>query len=256
VPPSIAFPFYDPDLQMFPFLQASLPDLKALFSRAYICLPRNTQRHASLMGWLAEEDFFTFFPEDRLMQVGERFAYLYLNAAQAADPDEIIHLAFIDRLVFSLQGSYRAQFMADVNAIGSADVPLIFERSAKAWQTHPQNYYEIESLVTTIGKILFGRPLDYAWCHLVIRASHLAKIMPMVRNPDLSMIAEMVLLLQSEINTKEVDWLAWEDPFILTRDPEELRLERENGPEETQKRLSYATPMVETLVRYAMEQKK
>jgi len=254
--PSIAFPYHDPDLQMFPHLQASLPGLKALFSRAYICLPLSTQRHTNLMDWLAKDDFFTVFPAVREMQIGERFAYVYYHAARAADPDEIIHLAYIDRLAFALQGSTREQFMADVNGIGSADVPLIFQRSAKAWQTHPQNYYEIENFVTTIGKILFGRSLDYAWCHLAIRAAQLAEILPQVRNPDLSMVTEMVLLLQPDIKTKEVDWLAWEDPFILARDPEELKHERETSPEETQKRLAYTVPMVETMVQYAMKHKR
>ena len=37
------------------------------------------------------------------------------------------------------------------------------------------------------------------------------------------MVTEMILLLQSDIKTKEVDWLAWEDPFVLARDPEELK---------------------------------
>ena len=256
MPPSIAFPFHDPELQMFPYLQANLPDLKTLFKRAYICPPLNTRRHDSLMDWLAKDDFFTVFPVDRQMQVGEHFAFLYVNAARAADPDEIIHLAYIDRLAFALQGPYRAQFMIDVNNIGSADVPLIFQRSIKAWQTHPRNYYEIESFVTTIGKILFGMSLDYAWCHLVARASQLEKILPKVRNPDLSMVAEMVLLLQPDIKTQEVDWLAWEDPFILSRDPETLKHEREISPEETQKRLSYTMPMVNTMVQYALKQKK
>jgi len=254
--PSIAFPFHDPDLQMFPYLQAILPDLKALFSRAYLCPPLNTRRQTSLMDWLAKDDFFIVFPVDRQMQIGEHFAYLYLNAARAADPNEIIHLAYIDRLAFALQGPYRVQFITDMNNISGADMPLIFQRSTKAWQTHPQNYYEIENFVTTIGKFLFGRPLDYAWCHLVARASQLVRILPMVRNPDLSMVAEMVLLLQPEIRTKDVDWLAWEDPFILSRDPEELKHKREISPEETQKRLSYAVPMVETMVQYALKQKK
>jgi hypothetical protein len=256
VEPSIAFPYHDPDLQMFPYLQAYMPDLKTLFSRAYISLPLDTQRQPHLMDWLAEEDFLTIFLADRQMQIGEHFAFLYLNAARAADPDEIIHLAYIDRLAFALQGSTREQFMADVNAVGSADVPLIFQRSVKAWQTHPQNYYEIENFVTIIGNILFGRSLDYAWCHLVARAAQLAEILSQARNPDLSMVAEMVLLLQSDIKTKEVDWLAWEDPFILRRDPEELKRARETSPEEAQKRLAYAVPMVETMVQYAMKHKK
>jgi hypothetical protein len=252
--PSIAFPFHDPDLQMFPHLQAILPDLKTLFSRAYVCPPLNTRRHTSLMDWFAKDDFFIVFPVDRQMQIGEHFAHLYLNAAWAADPDEIIHMAYVDRLSFALEGSYREQFIRDVRSLRPADTPLIFQRSTKAWQTHPQNYYEIESFVTTIGRSLFGKSLDYAWCHLVVRAAQLQSILSLVRNRDLSMVAEMILLLQSDIKTKEVDWLAWEDPFVKSRDPEGLKRARENDPEETQKRLAYALPMIETMVQYALKQ--
>jgi hypothetical protein len=252
--PTIAFPFHDPDLQMFPLLQAILPDLKALFGRAYVCPPFNTRQHTALMDWLAKDDFFTVFPLDQPMQVGEHFAHLYQNSARLADPDEIIHLAYVDRLSLILQGSYREQFLKDVHSLRPEHTPLIFQRSATAWRTHPQNYYEIESFVTTIGKILFGRSLDYAWCHIVVQASRLKEIMPQVRNRDLSMVTEMILQLQSDIKTQDVDWLAWEDPFILSRDPEELRREREKSPAETQKRLAYAMPMVETMLQYALKQ--
>ena len=77
--PSIAFPYHDPDLQMFPHLQAILPDLKTLFRRAYICPPLNTRRHASLMDWLARDDFFKVFPLDRQMQIGEHFCLSLLE---------------------------------------------------------------------------------------------------------------------------------------------------------------------------------
>ncbi len=251
--PAIAFPYHDPDLQMFPHLQAILPDLKILFRRAYICPPFNTNQHTTFLDWLAKDDFFTVFRLDRETEIGERFAHLYWNTAQVADPDEIIHLAFIDRLAFTLQSQYRGQFLADVKSISNADVPLIFQRSATAWRTHPQNYYEIESFVTTIGKILFGTSLDYAWCHLVVQASHLRRILPQIQNHDLSMVAEMILLLQPDIKTQEVDWLAWEDPFIMSRDPEELKHERENSPEETQKRLSYTLPMIDAMLKYTLE---
>jgi len=254
--PSIAFPYHDPDLQMFPHLQTILPDLKTLFKRAYICPPLNTRRHARLMDWLKKDDFFTVFPIDRQMQIGEHFAYVYMNAAQAADPDEIIHLAYIDRLSFALQGKYRERFLLDVNSLSPENLPLIFLRSTAAWRMHPLNYYEIESFVSTIGRILFGKSLDYAWCHLVVQAKQLKGIMPLVRNHDLSMVTEMILLLQSFIQTKEVDWLAWEDPFVMSRDPEEFKNERENSPEEAQKRLSYAMPMVETMVQYALKKKR
>jgi hypothetical protein len=251
--PTIAFPFHDPDLQMFPHLKAILPDLKSLFGWAYICPPPNTRKNATLMKWLARDGFFRVFPLDHTLQIGEHFAYLYLAAARAADPDEIIHLAYIDRLSFALQGQYRENFIADVKSVSSPDVPLIFQRSEKAWRTHPRNYYEIEHFVTTLGEILFGKTLDYAWCHLVVRASQLMEIMPQVGNPDLSMVAEMILNLQSNIKTKEVDWLAWEDPFIPAREPEELKYEREHSPEETQKRLSYAIPMAQSILQYSLK---
>lgn len=73
--------------------------------------------------------------------------------------------------------------------------------------------------------------------------------MPLVKNPGLSMVAEMIFYLQENIRTRDVDWLAWEDPFILSRDPIELKHERENSIEETRKRLSYTLPMIETLTR-------
>ena len=251
--PVIAFPYQDPDLLMFPHLQAILPDLKALFKRAYICPPLNTRLQTGLMEWLARDDFFTVLPLDRQMQIGEHFAYLYSNAARMADPDEIIHLAYIDRLSLALQCGYREQFFRDINSLRMEDLPLIFQRSKTAWETHPQNYYEIETFVTAIGKNLFGKSLDYAWCHLVVQAKQLKEILPLARNTDLSMVAEMILMLQSDIKTKEVDWLAWEDPFILVREPEELKRERENSLEETRKRLSYALPMIETMLNFALK---
>jgi hypothetical protein len=65
------------------------------------------------------------------------------------------------------------------------------------------------------------------------------------------MVAEMILHIQDRVKTRDVDWLAWEDPFILSRDALELKTERENSLEETQKRLSYVIPMVELLIKFS-----
>jgi hypothetical protein len=190
------------------------------------------------------------------MQIGELFAYLYQRAGESAHPDQIIHLCFLDRLAFALEGSYRASFLADIDSLSSRDVPLIFQRSQLAWETHPQNYREIEGMVTTVGRYLFGSELDYAWCHLVVRAVELREVIPLVENPGLSMVAEMIYYLQWDIQTREVDWLSWEDPFILGRDAEELKRERENNLEETHKRLSYALPMIQILTRLSQAELK
>jgi hypothetical protein len=247
--PALAFPFNDPDGTMFPHLQAILPDLKRHFERAYICPPLTTLQHVDQMQPLQADDFFTIFPIDRDMQIGEHFAYLYQRAADAAYPDQMIHLCFLDRLAFALEGHYRDVLLSEIDSLSLSDVPLIFQRSQTAWETHPQNYRDLEGIVATVGRNLFSRELDYAWCHIVVRAEQLREMMPLVKNPDLSMLAEMIFYLQANIQTRAVDWLAWEDPFILGREAVELKSERENSLEETYKRLSYVIPMIETLRR-------
>ena len=247
--PALAFPFNDPSGTMFPHLLVIMPDLKKHFERAYICPPLSTQKHTGHMQQLQADDFFIIFPADRNMQIGEHFAYLYQRAAEAAPTEQIIHLCYLDRLAFALEGEYRDLFLSDMDSLSTGDVPLIFQRSQHAWDTHPQNYRDLEGIVTTVGRHLFGRDLDYAWCHIAACAGELREIMPLVKNPDLSMVAEMIFYLQENIKTRDVDWLAWEDPFVLSRDPVELKYEREQSIEETRRRLSYTLPMIETLTR-------
>lgn len=247
--PALAFPFHDPDGRMFRHLQTILPELKKHFEHVYLCPPRSTLQRLDQMRQLQADDFFTIFPMNRDLQIGERFAYLYRRAAETAPPYQLIHLCFLDRLSFALESAYRDAFLAEIDSLSAGDVPLLFQRSEFAWQTHPQNYRDLEGIVTTVGSNLFGRELDYAWCHLVVRAGQLREIMPLVKNPDLSMVAEMIFYLQEKIQTREVDWLAWEDPFVLEREAADLKRERENSLEETHKRLSYALPMIETLTK-------
>ena len=247
--PALVFPFNDPDGRMFQHLQSILPDLKQHFEHAYLCPPLSTLKWVEHIWQWQADDFFTIFPLDVELRIGEHFAYLYQRAAHTAHPDQILHLCFLDRLAFALEGSYRDLFLVDIDSLSASDVPLIFQRSQLAWETHPKNYRDIEGIVTTVGLSLFGRELDYAWCHIVVRAGKLREIMPLVKNPDLSMVAEMIFYLQDEIRTRDVDWLAWEDPFILSRHAAELKCERESSLEETQKRLSYVLPMIETLTK-------
>jgi hypothetical protein len=249
--PSLAFPFNDPDGTMFSHLESILPDLKEHFERAYILPPLSTQRHVDHLQQLQDDDFFTIFHVDRDIQIGELFLYLYQRAGEMAHPDQILHLCYLDRLAFTLEGEYRHLFLADIDSLSVRDVPLIFQRSPLAWETHPQNYREIEGLVTTVGRHLFGQELDYAWCHIVVLASQLREIMPRVEHPGLSMVAEMIYYLQPHIQTRQVDWLAWEDPFILGREAAELKQERENSLEETHKRLSYTLPMIQMLTKFS-----
>ena len=247
--PAIAFPYADPDGTLFPHLQAILPDLKAHFERAYLCPPLSTIRHIAHIQQLEADEFFTIFPIDRDMQLGEHFHYLYHRAAKVAYPEQILHLCYLDRIAFALEGEYHDAFLSDIDSLSDADTPMIFQRSQLAWETHPQNYRQLEGIVTNVGKNLFGVELDYAWCHIAVRAAQLCEILPLVKNDDLSMVAEMIFYMQDDIQTRDVDWLTWEDPFLFSRPADELKQEREKSLEETNKRLRYVLPMVETLTR-------
>jgi hypothetical protein len=252
---AVVFPVHDPDGLLLPHLEAITPILKSHFDRAYVSVSGSTRdRHPERVSALQVDRFYSIFLHEGDGPVGDRFASLYRHAARSSPPTQVLHLVSLDRLAFALQTGYRSRFLADVHAVRGKELPLLFQRSAIAWRTHPRNYYEIERFVTTLGRVLFGKTLDYAWCHLVLGASTLAEILPRVLNHDLSMVAEMVLQLQATIRTREVDWLAWEDPFILGRRPRELKREREASPSEVDKRLAYVLPMVAALQRYAQGQ--
>jgi hypothetical protein len=246
--PMVVFPFHDPQKVTFPHLLAVTPDLKKVFSGAFVGVSYVTLECCrEQLNALAEDPFFTLthLPAEGL--TGDQFLALYRWAARIVQPEQVLHLAFIDRLAFILQSGYREQFLEDVRSLKDDETPLIFARSARAWATHPRNYFEIEGMVTTAGRLLFDKEIDFAWCQLALRAGKLRKVLPLVRNHDISMVAEMVLPLREEIRTKEVDWLAWEDPFVYSRDSQELKEEKEHSPEETCKRLAYAIPMLELL---------
>ena len=252
MPTAVVFPIHDPDNLLIPHLEAIIPILKENFDRAYLSVSGSTRaRHRQWADALAADPFFVVFAQKGNGPVGDRFAALYRQTVLASTPAQVLHLVSLDRLAFALETRYRSRFLMDVHAVREDDLPLIFQRSPKAWGTHPRNYYEIESFVTRVGRILFGKSLDYAWCHLVLTASTLAEILPQVHNHDLSMVAEMVLLLQEGIRTREVDWLAWEDPFILGRGARELKRERQASLAEVDKRLAYVLPMVAALQRHA-----
>jgi hypothetical protein len=249
--PAVVFPFPDSDAAMFAHLDRVLPDLKSLFTQAYVGMkPASYARQPAQVGALAGDDFFTLFPAPPGLALGDEFLHLYRQAAAAA-PGQVLHLCFVDRLTFALQTHHRSRFVEDVMATQGQDTPLIFSRSAAAWASHPRNYYVIEQFATTAGELLFGKRLDFAWCHLAICASRLGEVVKQVRNHDLSMLAEIALAVRQEASMRDVDWLEWEDPFHLHRAAHELKSERERSTAETQKRLAYVLPMLQTLLGYS-----
>ena len=247
--PVIVFPLHDPEGGLFPHISAVRSLLTAIFGRAFVSVtPETAVACLPQVAALACDPFFDLLMLEAKLPVGLQFRRLYAHAAEQCHADQLVHLCFIDRAAFALQSHHRASFVHDMRAVRPEDTPLLFQRSPAAWATHPRNYFELEQSVTAAGERLLGKSLDFAWCHLAVRASCLRELLPRVVRHDLSMMAELALLLRDEVNTRDVDWLAWEDPFILGQDDTQLRSEREQSQAETRKRLAYVAPMLEAIV--------
>ncbi len=234
---------------MFEHLKVILPILKHTFETAYLSVPKRVMINCPTnIDWLQKDEFFKLHFLLNDPPVWEHFHSLFEFAAFSCQPEQTVHLCFIDRLAFVLQSIYREQFLIDVKSVKPEHTPLIFHRSPKAWRTYPRNYHEVEKFITSIGELVLGKTLDFAWCHFVVQAVWLRRIISQVQNSDMSMMADLILLCKGNINTQDVDWLEWEDPFFSTYEASQLKQLREDSLEETQKRLSYAIPMVQRII--------
>jgi hypothetical protein len=254
--PNIVMPMADPKGILFPHLETVTDQLKALFEAAYVSITPATQ-HAQGRDceWLQSDSFFRVYEHPKqTTTIGDDFLPLYGYAAASSAPTQMLHLCYVDRVAYALQSEYKEQFCHDIRELGAGTLPLIFQRSTDAWQTHPQNYRELEQMVTRVGELLFGRSLDFAWCHLAIQAGELRRILPDIHARDFSFEAEMVLLMRDSVITKDVEWLAWEDPFIEEREAQALKAQREASIAETNKRLSYVVPMLQLLRQSALRE--
>jgi hypothetical protein len=246
--PALVLPMHDPNGTVFPLLTTVTPTLKTIFDRAYLSVtPITQQRAGEQIAAVRNDPFFHLLAHTRDVTVGEDFHALYHHAATHAPPAQLLHLCFIDRVAYALQSTHCAQFITDIQHTSTAEAPLIFARSAAAWATHPSNYHLLESMVTDVGELLLGRRLDFCWCHVVLPGRVLAALVPQLQRRDLSICAELILRMIDQVQLRTVDWLAWEDPFVLNRDANELRQEREASQAEVIKRLSYVVPMLQLL---------
>ncbi|MBN1217854.1 MAG: hypothetical protein JXM69_02910 [Anaerolineae bacterium] len=246
--PAIVFPFHDADGLMFAHLETITPQLKELFAQAFVSIsPLTQQTQMERINQLKADEFFRLNFNEPNTMIGDHFLAVYQNAVTHSSPEKMLHLCTIDRVVFALQSEHKEQFVTDIKGASNEDVPVLFQRSQAAWETHPRNYREIEHLAIRAGEILFNQSLDFVWCHLVIQSGQLKEILPHVKHHDLRVVVEMILLLKDKLQTKEVDWLAWEDPFIFSRDLDEMKAEFENSRQEDRKRLQYTIASLQLL---------
>jgi hypothetical protein len=235
---NIVLPFHDPNGILYPFLQAVTPQLKQLFQNAFISVSPSTQvRQPELIDNLQKDPFFVVNINPPGSLVGDHYKSGYQNAVENVNPESILHLCDIDKVAYVLLSDHRNRFLTDIEWANREQSPILFQRSEVAWHTYPSNYRASESLFIQAGEILFHRYLDFAWSHLVVQAKVLQSMLPQIKSHDFGILIEMVFYLEKELQTKDVDWLAWEDPFIYKKDAGQLQAERECSVEETFKRL-------------------
>lgn len=241
---TLVFPFHDPKNIETKFLKQILPLLKENFDKAFVSVtPKTVEMNPEVVGFLKRDSFFVVNENAADSTIGDHLLSAYKNAVEQSKPDQILHLGYIDRIAFAFL-NYKNSFETDLKNVNT---PIIFTRSAKAWATHPKNYYAAESMVTEVGKILFGKVIDFGWCHLTLTAKQLADAMPDLTARDMVIVSQLVLSLKNILIMKEVDWLSWEDPFIFGKDSEQYKTERENSLEELEKRMGYVIPQIKYL---------
>lgn len=245
---SICLPLHDRDGHVLSRLLECTSQLPGLFQSAFLSLtPATRETHPELIDRLCEGDYFKIFTPERPDEVGAHFFAFYTWAVSQLPPGSLVHLAFPDRLAFALLTEYALDFRREITSLRLPDTPMVYERSEKAWQTHPANYRELEAMVVRAGELLDGRRLDYAWCHLVAESSLLQTALARTRERTWAFVSELVLNLGAGVHTKSVDWLAWEDAFILGVEEASLKRQRENDPQETRKRMAYVGQMLQFL---------
>jgi hypothetical protein len=249
--PAAAMPFHDTDGRWYAHLQRVTPQLRQLFEHVYLNItPPTRAALPDAVRQLQGDPLFRLSFSEAGSQVGDHGMGAYRHAAQECQEGQVIHLCYIDRLVFILQSRHRAVFSEDIASLKKDQAPVLFMRSQETWAAYPRNYYDCERMPTQAGELLFGRSLDFCWCHLAATAGQLAPVLPRIRSHDFGAQAELALYLMDRLTTREVAWLAWEDPSLEGRDAGGLKREREASAEETRKRLGYVVPILKLIRDY------
>jgi hypothetical protein len=241
--PAIVLPFHDPQAVMLPYLWQLDAWLKQSFNQAFIGLSHPTQlNQLQAVERLQSDPFYrlTFNPPGS--QPGDHYRAVYRSAVYQSPPEQRLHLCDFDRPAFALLAGYRQAYLDDLTWVNAQIRPVLFQRTSAAWATYPDNYREIEGLVARVGELLYNQTYDFGWSYLVLQAADLAWVLPQLNSRDFGVLIEVLLLLRPRLLTHQVDWLAWEDPFILGRDADELRAERSHSHPETVKRLRGLLP--------------
>ncbi len=238
----LVFPLHDTTGHLMNLLLTDRPFYKEHFAGAFVSItPATAQALKDQLDFLIKDPFFSINFNKPDSRIGDHHLTAYRNAINLSPSDALLHLCTLDRLSY-IVNNHAGDFVRSLSQIKT--VPLQFIRSPAAWATHPACYREAENLPTELGKLIFNKIVDFCWCHLVVPRDRLKSVLPDKTPPGLGIYAQIVLPLVNELAVVPVDWLAWEDPYIFDKNPDELKKSKDRDPAELAKRLDYVIPIL------------
>ena len=223
--------------------QRRLGDLQAAFTKVCISVTPPTSKHNRAFLQHLETLGCTLFYNQPGSTLGDHFREALRLAVPYGQP---ICFGFIDRILYAVDSEWVQSYLDDL-ALYKTKPFTIYDRSQLAWDTHPDNYREIEHMVSRMGEWLFGEYIELGLCAFVMSAETADLVVRQSTCPAVEVLGEWVLLAIANdipITTTKVDWLAWEDPYWEKLDPGELKQAREQSWQETVKRINMMTPFM------------
>ena len=245
---AVILPLHDTTGRLFELLWQYLPELKVMHSRAFVSLSPDTKKiQAKNIQKLQADPFFMKVNNIPGTFCGDHFLAGYALAVNHVSPHTMLHSCDLDKIAHTFSSPHHNTYIADVQWANRQQAPVLFQRTEAAWQTFPEHYRIIEHYAIDTGKLLFNKYYDFACSHFAMPAKTLQNVIPGIKGHDFDILLEIILAVREQLITKDVDWLEWEDPFVLQVDAEILRKQRDNDPQEYKKRLTYIIPFLEIL---------
>jgi hypothetical protein len=245
---AVILPLHDPSGRLFELLWHCLPELKAMHIQAFVSLSPDTKKlQTENINKLLDDPFFMCVNNAPGTQCGDHFLAGYKLAVNNVSPHIMLHSCDLDKIAHTLSSPHHDTYIADVQWANRQQAPVLFQRTEAAWQTFPEHYRIIEHYAIDTGKLLFNKYYDFACSHFAMPAKTLQNVIPGIKGHGFDILLEIILAVREQLITKDVDWLEWEDPFVLQVDAETLRKQRDNDPQEYKKRLVYIIPFLQIL---------
>ena len=168
----VAMPIHDIDGVLTEEILERVSILKMIFRKAVVSItPATEEKNPDLVKKLKKHSFFKVILNKKGTRFGDHYLAAFKGAVKTAQKGEIVHFCNQDRLIFIID-NYLDIFKKDLKSKKTT----IFQRSDKAWQSHPINYQAIESMATDLGFKLFGKKFDFFWCSFSMSRENLGKI--------------------------------------------------------------------------------